>query len=67
MFFFVLLVFSGSALLHLGKFVNLDARIRFSGFLSVIRPVTDTFLYAMAVSVIIVADRGSKAFVYFQF
>jgi len=63
----VLLVFAGTALLHLAKIANLDSRIRLSGFLSVIRPVTDTFLYAMAVSVIIVADRGSKAFVYFQF
>jgi len=54
-------------LLNLLKTLGWQAKLNSSQLWLAVRPLVMPLIYAVAVAVIIIADTGSKAFVYFQF
>jgi hypothetical protein len=60
-------VLFGTALVQTTKAVGLKSLTRILKALDIIRPILDPLVYALATSLIIITDTGSKAFVYFQF
>jgi alginate O-acetyltransferase complex protein AlgI len=61
------LILLGTVVIHIVKIADWRARSPVPKLWYILRPIMIPLFYALAITLIVITDQGSKAFVYFQF